>query len=52
MWVCVLLKVFVFSFFISTSPKCVFSLEGNIKNNILLSETKLKEESQAMQISP
>lgn len=38
--------------FFSTSPKCVFSLEGNIKNNILLSETKLKEESQAMQISP
>lgn len=31
---------------VSASPKCVFSLEGNIKNNILLSETKLKEESQ------
>ena len=29
-----------------------FSLEGNIKNNILLSETKLKDESQGMQILP
>lgn len=29
---------------------CGFSLEGNIKNNILLSETKLKEDSQGMQI--
>lgn len=37
-------------FFSTISPKCVFSLEGNIKNNIVLSETKLREGSQAMQI--
>lgn len=30
--------------------ECLFSLEDIIKNNILLSETKLKEELQSMQI--
>lgn len=35
---------------LSIISECLFSLEDIIKNNILLSETKLKEEIQSMQI--